>query len=147
MFSCTDEEHRYSSPERSCSAPVVADDATSGDEHQAETRESHNSHALRLDSRLIRALEQWRVDDIMTVYHPHSGTAPTIHHFEDYGRDEDALHTILVDSDPTSKFGSRVEFDLAELILEASMNRQLTDSLLNIIHRSKWRTFHLSKTH
>lgn len=69
----------------------------------------------------------------MTIYHPHSGLPPTIEHFEDYGRDEDAIRTILVDRDPTSKFGSLAEFEFAELVLQASLNRKTIDRLLTIV--------------
>lgn len=82
---------------------------------------------------LLYLLVHLRVDDIMTIYHPHSGLQPTIEHFEDYGRDEDAIRTILVDSDLTSKFGSLAEFEFAELVLQASLNRKTIDRLLTIV--------------
>lgn len=68
----------------------------------------------------------------MTVYHPHSGIPPRIDHFEDYGHDE-ACQSVLVDCDPTSRFGSRTEFNFAELVLQASLNRQQIDRLLDVV--------------
>ena len=76
-----------------------------------------------------------QIDDILTEYHPQSGLPPKVAHFEDYGRDEDSIEDLLVHRDPTATFGSRVEFEFAELALEACLNRKQLDRLLAIVHK------------
>ena len=79
------------------------------------------------------ANSHFRQDDIATVFHPSSGIPPKVEHFEDYGRDEDAIRDIAVDMDPTAKFGTRTEFKFAELILECGLNTPQTNRLLKLI--------------
>ncbi len=72
-------------------------------------------------------------DDIVTVYHPNSGLHSKVEHFEDYGRDEDMLHDVPIDMDPTAKFGTRIEFKFAELVLQCGLNNPQVDRLLKLV--------------
>ena len=76
-----------------------------------------------------------RPDDIKTRYHPHAGLATRIDHFEDYGHEDDNIKPTTVDHDPLSSFGTRVEFDFAEIALEACLNRTQLDALLSVVDR------------
>ena len=73
----------------------------------------------------------------MTIYHPNAKIEPTVEHFDQYGRNEDPEDPNVVDLDPTSEFGSRVEFEFAELVLEAALNRKQITRLLNIVNKIK----------
>ncbi len=74
-------------------------------------------------------------DDIRTTFHPSSGLPPRVDHFEDYGKDEDAIKPIVSDSEPTSKFGTQTEFEFAEVILQARLNNGEVDRLLQVIQK------------
>ncbi|KAJ3555947.1 hypothetical protein NM688_g2296 [Phlebia brevispora] len=86
-------------------------------------------------------------DDIMTIYHPASGLSAKIEHFGDYGADEDAIRDHVSDFHLTAKFGSQVEFEFAELILDAGLNHKETDRLLKIVHKIRAGAPFSFKTH
>ena len=74
-------------------------------------------------------------DDIRTQYHPKSGLPDRIDHFEDYGRDEDAIEDILHDLEPTAKFGTQTEFEFAEVALKGRLNNPEIDGMLKVIQK------------
>ena len=63
------------------------------------------------------------VDDIRTEFHPNSGQPTQTAHFADYGhRQELARHTFRPPKKPWRPFRTRLDFEVAELILETAMN-------------------------
>lgn len=74
-----------------------------------------------------------KLDDIRTEYHPHSTLPPRIDRFEEYGREDDHPRPTSADCHPLDGFGTRAEFDFAELALEAALNHPQIDRLLEII--------------
>ncbi|KAG2034409.1 hypothetical protein BDR03DRAFT_1067511, partial [Suillus americanus] len=75
------------------------------------------------------------VDDIKVVHHPKSGIPAKVHAFGDFKRHL-AHHSSWFapepDTQPWRPFKSRLEFDVAELALEAALNNAQTDCLLDI---------------
>ncbi|KAI0029063.1 hypothetical protein K488DRAFT_57253, partial [Vararia minispora EC-137] len=75
---------------------------------------------------------QYQPDDIRTEYHPRSGRVTETVHFEDYGRKQ-TLPIPVPSAEPWKpSFKTREDFELAEIMLEASMNETLSDRLLKI---------------
>ncbi|KAG1860911.1 hypothetical protein F4604DRAFT_1893733 [Suillus subluteus] len=78
----------------------------------------------------------FQVDDIKCEYHPSSGITPEVHAFNEFKR----RPTPLVSSAPPNKrpwapFKSRLEFEIAELALEACLNNDQTDRLIKFCNR------------
>ncbi|KAF7789434.1 hypothetical protein EIP86_000378 [Pleurotus ostreatoroseus] len=114
------EDHRDSE-----AADTQRSSVSAGTEDDSEDK----SHDVESD------LSDPRPDDIKTRYHPHAGLATRIDHFEDYGHEDDNIKPTTVDHDPLSSFGTRVEFDFAEIALEACLNRTQLDALLSVVDR------------
>jgi hypothetical protein len=74
------------------------------------------------------------LDDIKIEYHPRSGRPPQFFHFGDYTTDLPEMD-IPIDPEPWKPFRSRLDFELAELILDTHMNKAQTNALISIIHR------------
>lgn len=76
----------------------------------------------------------------MTVYHPHSGLAPTLDHFGDYKRSPDSSgdvrRPVPPDETPWEPFRSRLDFEFAELATEARLNRSQIERLLRIMNKA-----------
>ncbi|KAG2085141.1 hypothetical protein BD769DRAFT_1681808 [Suillus cothurnatus] len=77
----------------------------------------------------------FRVDDIRCEYHPSSGIPPEVHAFEDFKRRPTPLASIPPNKHPWAPFKSRLEFELAELALEACLNNEQTDRLIRLCNR------------
>ncbi|KAG1864363.1 hypothetical protein F4604DRAFT_1893404 [Suillus subluteus] len=78
----------------------------------------------------------FQVDDIKCEYHPSSRIAPEVHAFNEFKR----RPTPLASSAPPNKrpwalFKSRLEFEIAELALEACLNNDQTDRLIKFCNR------------
>ena len=71
----------------------------------------------------------------MTVYHPSACRAPTVERFEEYGQEQDDIESVIPDTDPCSVFGSRTEFEFAELTHEANLSKRQIKRLLKLIDR------------
>jgi hypothetical protein len=99
--------------------------ADSGDADTTGTQfNTTGSHAITIGP---------RVDDIRTEYHPNSGRATVTTRVEDGSA---APHTPMLppeDEPWWPSFKSREEFELAEILLETSMNTTLMDRLLKLI--------------
>ncbi|KAG2117138.1 uncharacterized protein F5147DRAFT_811351, partial [Suillus discolor] len=78
---------------------------------------------------------RFRVDDIRCEYHPSSGIPPEVHAFEDFKRRPTPLASIPPNQHPWAPFKSRLEFELAELALEACLNNEQTDQLIRLCNR------------
>jgi hypothetical protein len=76
-----------------------------------------------------------QIDDIRTEFHPNSGLPPRIDHFSDYRAQADTVRKPPPDKTPWRPFRSRTDFEFAEIALKASLNKDLTDALIKLIHR------------
>ncbi|KAH9850401.1 hypothetical protein C2E23DRAFT_735177 [Lenzites betulinus] len=75
-----------------------------------------------------------RVDDFLTVHHPHSKLRPTVQHFEDFVRDsQPKLDPSSIPRRPWEPFRSRIDFEFAQFALEAALNNNQIDRLLKLI--------------
>lgn len=76
-----------------------------------------------------------RVDDIKVEYHPKSHKPTKIYRFHEY---TDRHTTPLVSplSEPWKPFRSRLDFELAELMLDTRMNQKHSAKLLSLIRRA-----------
>lgn len=79
----------------------------------------------------------YKLDDIKVQYHPHSGRDQQVHRFSDYKRDQ-ASHKPppARDREPWQPFRSRLDFEIAELALHASLNKDETNRLISLVHRA-----------
>lgn len=75
-------------------------------------------------------------DDIKVEYHPNSGRQPVIHHFEDYGRKNSDDPDLPVEREPWRPFESRLDYEVAELALEAALNQSQTERLIKLVQRA-----------
>ncbi|EDR00788.1 uncharacterized protein LACBIDRAFT_333831 [Laccaria bicolor S238N-H82] len=74
---------------------------------------------------------------IKVEYHPRSGRQPQFFSFDEYKSNFQDLNSvdIPVDPEPWKPFRSRLDFELAELILDTHMNKNQTNELISLIHR------------
>ncbi|KAG1829882.1 hypothetical protein EV424DRAFT_1585853 [Suillus variegatus] len=73
-------------------------------------------------------------DDIKIEYHPSSGIEAKVYSFDNF---EHRAADFLVpppDGQPWSPFKSRLEFEIAEIMLEVGFNNQQTDHLIKLCH-------------
>ncbi|KAF5380684.1 hypothetical protein D9757_007079 [Collybiopsis confluens] len=72
--------------------------------------------------------------DVRTVYHPKSGKATTIQHFEDFmaSRTKEDTSPRPPNEKPWLPFQTRLDFEIAALALECSMNRRQTNTLIEL---------------
>ncbi|EDQ99267.1 uncharacterized protein LACBIDRAFT_335192 [Laccaria bicolor S238N-H82] len=75
------------------------------------------------------------LDDIKVEYHPQSGKPTHVYHFEDYTTSSEGTANMPVDPEPWRPFRSRLDFEIAELILNTHMNKSQTNQLLSLIHQ------------
>lgn len=79
----------------------------------------------------------YELDDIKVEYHPHSGRAQQVHRFSDYKRGQASKRPFLTcDRQPWQPFRSRLDFEFAELALHASLSKDETNRLINLVHRA-----------
>ena len=76
-----------------------------------------------------------RFDDIQTEFHPASGKEPVITHFEDYGHAEEFAYNDPPNQQPWAPFESRLDFEIAELILLAALNKEQTTTFISLLKR------------
>ncbi|KAG2126252.1 uncharacterized protein EDB93DRAFT_1109752, partial [Suillus bovinus] len=115
-----------------------------------ETRDHQHdfAHGLDVDFSLINSLEPelvdaaalptYSCDDIKVEHHPNSGIKMKVHPFDSFHRRPAAssVHT-PPDNQPWCPFQSQLEFNIAELALEARLNNEQTDRLIRIcLHSS-----------
>lgn len=77
-----------------------------------------------------------QLDDIKVEYHLRSGRPTETFRFHEYTdtRPSDDIK-IPVNSEPWKPFRSRLDFELAELILDTHMNKSQSTALIALIHR------------
>lgn len=77
-----------------------------------------------------------QIDDIRTEYHPRSGRAPVIASFEQFGKTETLVDTEPpVNMCPWTPFRTRLDFEMAEFILDAALNERQTKTLFSLLDR------------
>ncbi|KAG1879198.1 hypothetical protein F4604DRAFT_1579346 [Suillus subluteus] len=83
------------------------------------------------------ALPTYSHDDIKVEHHPNSGIETKVHPFNNFHHHPAAssVHT-PPDDQPWRPFQSQLEFNVAELALEAGLNNKQTDRLIKICLRS-----------
>ncbi|KAG2121427.1 hypothetical protein DEU56DRAFT_873780 [Suillus clintonianus] len=80
-----------------------------------------------------------QLDDIKVDYHPHSQIPSTIHHFADFSRTRPTEASVPRNHAPWEPFRTRLDFEVAELALEAALTAEQTNRLLSLVHRSAHR--------
>ncbi|KAG2126861.1 uncharacterized protein EDB93DRAFT_1096942 [Suillus bovinus] len=93
---------------------------------------------LNLNSWTLQHSLPIRVTDIKVEHHPNSGIKMKVHPFDSFHRRPAAssVHT-PPDNQPWCPFQSQLEFNIAELALEARLNNEQTDRLIRIcLHSS-----------
>jgi len=74
-------------------------------------------------------------DDIRIEYHPKSGRVSTTVPFGEFKREEADRNRAPADDTPWRLFGSRVNFEFAELTHQSLMNQGQIDALIKLIRR------------
>lgn len=80
-------------------------------------------------------LDEPLLNDIKIEYHPSSGRSASISSFEDYDRERQP-RPISPEQHPWKPFRSRLDFEIAEVALEAALNRSQLDKLVKLFHRA-----------
>jgi len=88
--------------------------------------------------------DELEVDDIKVIHHPNAGIVECRFHFDDYcGSDPDsnpldyAKYYSVDDLErPWRPFRTRLDFEVAEIMLDAYMNSQQTERMLALIHEA-----------
>ncbi|KAG1857471.1 hypothetical protein F4604DRAFT_1589912 [Suillus subluteus] len=77
-----------------------------------------------------------QLDDIKVDYHPNSQIPSTIHHFADFSRTRPTEASVPRNHAPWEPFRTRLDFEVAEIALEAALTAEQTNRLLSLVHRS-----------
>ena len=75
----------------------------------------------------------YQLDDFKVEYHPNSGRATEVHHFEEFTRDHSSSAVPPLDPYPYQPFGSLAEFEFAELANEAGLSKKHVNAFLKLI--------------
>ena len=78
-----------------------------------------------------------QADDIKIEYHPHSGHAMEYFRFEDYGHTKKSTLATSQNQELWKPFHSHVDFEFSEFMLRASLNKDLSDTLIQLVHQVK----------
>ncbi|KAG1896735.1 uncharacterized protein F5891DRAFT_1245689 [Suillus fuscotomentosus] len=76
------------------------------------------------------------LDDIKVEHHPHSQIPSTVHRFSEFSRSCPTEDYVPRNDSPWEPFCTRLDFEVAEIALEAAMTKDQTNRLINLIHRS-----------
>lgn len=76
----------------------------------------------------------FELHDIKIEYHPTSGRPTTIISFDDYAGRDHFPDPIPLDTHPWAPFQSRLDFEIAELSLEAALNHSQLNRLIKLVH-------------
>lgn len=80
--------------------------------------------------------EPRELDDIQVEHHPHSQLPSTIHRFAEFSRSRPTEEHTPRNNSPWEPFRTRLDFEVAEIALEAAMTKDQTNRLLDLFHRS-----------
>ncbi|KZT07871.1 uncharacterized protein LAESUDRAFT_713204 [Laetiporus sulphureus 93-53] len=73
-------------------------------------------------------------NDLNAVFHPRARTPMRIQSFEEYGRDEASQAPPPQSEKPWRPFRMRTDFEFAEIALNAALNKNQVNALINIIN-------------
>ncbi|KAG1888363.1 hypothetical protein F4604DRAFT_1877444 [Suillus subluteus] len=90
---------------------------------------------LKMHSCLLEVLPR-ELDDIQVEHHPHSQLPSTIHRFAEFSRSCPTEEHTPCNNSPWEPFRTWLDFEIAEIALEAAMTKDQTNRLLNLIHWS-----------
>ncbi|KAG2116966.1 hypothetical protein DEU56DRAFT_874124 [Suillus clintonianus] len=76
------------------------------------------------------------VDNEPLEHHPHSQLPSTIHRFAEFSRSRPTEEHTPRNNSPWEPFRTRLDFEVAEIALEAAMTKDQTNRLLDLFHRS-----------
>jgi hypothetical protein len=78
-------------------------------------------------------------DDIKIQYHPSSGLPAQVFHFDDYksGDPPTVGASHLADNEPWKPFHSRLDFEFAEVALQAALSKEQTNTLIRLMHSAQ----------
>ncbi|KAG1879750.1 hypothetical protein F4604DRAFT_1922961 [Suillus subluteus] len=97
----------------------------------------YNEHPSLLDADISERIDLiFQVDNIKREYHPSSGMASEVHAFDDFKRHPTpSTSSTPPDKQPWALFKLQLEFEIAELALEACLNNEQTDHLIKFCNR------------
>lgn len=77
-----------------------------------------------------------QLDDIKVEYHPHSRIPSAVHTFSEFYRSRPTEDSAPRNIAPWEPFQTRLDFEVAEIALEAALSKDQTNRLFDIVHRS-----------
>ncbi|KAK7049204.1 hypothetical protein VNI00_005805 [Paramarasmius palmivorus] len=103
-----------------------------------EINSTEDSHAFSFEPEILppQVESGTMLDDIRTDFHTASGRPTEQTAFEEFGIAQDDGSMPYDDSTPWYPFPSLFDFEVADLALRCSMNRQQTEKLLKLLERS-----------
>ena len=83
----------------------------------------------------VHDLEQLQMDDIRTEYHPKSGCRTKTERFHEYKRSVAPENVSPPpNKEPWRPFISREDFEFAEVVLDAALNKDQVNTLIKLMH-------------
>ena len=76
-----------------------------------------------------------QLDDICTEYHPNSGWQSVTTPFDQYGCEQPTNADPPLNEKPWMPFQTRLDFEIAELILDSALNKEQTNRLISLLNR------------
>lgn len=77
----------------------------------------------------------YEIDDIKIEFHPKSGRPTQIFSFDEFQRRRPTAKPVPVHPEPWKPFRTRLDFEIAELMLDSNMNSEQSGTLLSLIRR------------
>ncbi|KAG1856505.1 hypothetical protein C8R48DRAFT_749127 [Suillus tomentosus] len=101
-------------------------------------RKCEKQERLRIEQAELAEIlqESAKTHDIKVEYHPHSKIPSTIHRFVDFSCHRSMEDSVPRSTSPWEPFRTRLDFEVAEIVLEAAMTKDQTNRLFNLLHRS-----------
>ncbi|KAG2034084.1 hypothetical protein BDR03DRAFT_993845 [Suillus americanus] len=121
--SCTKKEQEW-----------LEDEEFAGIVRKAEKKGQCSIHSSDVLDILYKPTHQ--LDDIQVKYHPHSQLPPSVHHFSEFSRSCPMEAAVPRNNSPWEPFCTRLDFEIAEIALEAAMTKEQTNRLLSLVHQS-----------
>lgn len=75
-----------------------------------------------------------KVDDIKIEYHPKSGCQYVIQCFQDYEFSSTPKKSVVIDDEPWKPFCTQLDFEFAELALQAALSKGQINAFIKLIH-------------
>lgn len=76
-------------------------------------------------------------DSIRVETHPNAGVPPKIYKFSEFNRNREQQYTPPLNERPWAPFHSRLDYEFAEVCLQASLNRTHIDRLIKLMIRCR----------